>query len=267
MQKNLELSLPLNRLDDRRALLDGLDRIKANLDDAEQSGFDAVRGRAFRVLLGNVAAAFDLSREPERTVARYDTAPLVRPENISTKWNNRKFYIDNAKNLGKLLLLARRLCEHGCRFVTVTTNFVWDMHADVNNAGVVEGMGYMGAPLDHALAAYLDDVEIHGLSDKILLVVCGEMGRTPRINGKGGRDHWGNLAPLLLAGGGLPMGKIIGQSTRNGGEPATEPVTNRRLISTIMHRLFDVGQLRILRGLPREIQQVTEWAPIPGMES
>src|SRR5262249_54612661 len=154
---------------------------------------------------------------------------------------------------GKLLLLARRLCERGCGFVTVTTNFVWDMHADVNNAPVEEGMRYMGGPLDHALSAFLTDVEARGLSDKILLVCCGEMGRTPRINNQGGRDHWGGSAPLLLAGGGLKMGQVIGQSDRNGGQPATEPVRLTHLIGTIMHTLFDVGKLRVVRGLPREI--------------
>jgi hypothetical protein len=105
-------------------------------------------------------------------------------------------------------------------------------------------------------------VKARGLSDKILLVACGEMGRTPKINKKGGRDHWGSLAPLLLAGGGLKMGKVIGQSNRTGGEPASEPITIKNLISTVMHTLFDVGQLRIVRGLPSEIQQVATWTPI-----
>lgn len=265
MQKNLKLAMPQDRLDDRRGLLKSLDCMKSSLDQAERAGLDGVREKAFRILLGTVAEAFDLAREPSKVIERYDTAPLVRPENISKKWNNRKFYIDNAKTLGKLLLLARRLCEKGCRFVTVTTNFVWDMHADVNNATMTEGMGYMGLPLDHALSAFLKDVEARGLSDKILLVACGEMGRTPKINKKGGRDHWGNLAPLLLAGGGLNMGKVVGQSNRTGGEPATEPVTIKNLIATIIHSLFDVGQLRILRGLPREMQPLTEWNPIPGL--
>ena len=86
--------------------------------------------QAFRLLSGGLAEAFDLSREDPRLVARYDTAPLVHPDAISKKWNNHLNYVDNAKSLGKLLLLARRLCERGCGFVTVTTNFVWDMHAD-----------------------------------------------------------------------------------------------------------------------------------------
>src|SRR5262249_1584381 len=149
-------------------------------------------------------------------------------------WNNYNHYVDNAKALGKLLLLARRLCEAGCGFVTVTTSFVWDMHADVNNATVEEGMSYMGPPLDHAVAAFLDDVEARGLSDKILLVAVGEMGRVPRLNNQGGRDHWGNLGPLMLAGGGLKMGQVIGQSSRDAGEPASDPVRIQNLVATML---------------------------------
>jgi hypothetical protein len=147
-----------------------------------------------------------------------------------------------------------------------TTNFVWDMHADVNNAPVAEGMGYMGLPLDWAVSALIEDLEARGLSDRILLVTCGEMGRTPRINSQGGRDHWGNLAPLLLAGGGLQMGQVIGRSSSNAGEPQSEPVRIQNLIATIVHTLFDVGQLRLVPGLQREIAQtMTGWEPIPGL--
>jgi uncharacterized protein (DUF1501 family) len=264
-QKNMKLALPIDRFDDRKGLLKELDRAKASLDAAQRDGIDSAREKALDLLLGGVADAFDLSREDARTVERYDTAPLVRPENIDKKWKNYNNYVDNSKALGKLLLLARRLCERGAGFVTVTTNFVWDMHSDVNNAPVEEGMRYMGPPLDHALSVFLDDLAARGLSDRILLVCCGEMGRTPKINSKGGRDHWGNLGPLLLAGGGLNMGQVIGRSARNGGEPNTEPVRIKNLIATVMHSLFDVGQLRVQRGLPREIAQMTEWEPIPGL--
>jgi uncharacterized protein (DUF1501 family) len=266
-QQDIKLKLPLDRLNDRRRLLQELDRAQAALDSASNAGLDSQRSKAFRVILGGVADAFDLAKENPHIVSRYDTAPLVRPENISKKWNNHKNYADNAKSLGKLLLLARRLCEGGCGFVTVTTNFVWDMHADANNAGVAEGMRYMGLPFDHAVSAFLEDVEARGLSDKILLICCGEMGRTPRINKNGGRDHWGNLAPLLVAGGGLKMGQVIGQSARDGGEPATPPVMIRHLIATILHTLFDVGKLRILRGVPRELLALTEWQPIHGLHA
>jgi hypothetical protein len=267
LHKDMKLTLPRERLDDRRQLLSQLDRIKTWLDESGQTGgLDGVRDQAFRTILGAVTDAFDLRGESPKTVARYDTAPLVRPENIDKKWNNYKNYVDNAMTLGKLLLLARRLCERGCGFVTVTTNFVWDMHSDVNNAPVAEGMGYVARPLDHALSAYLEDVEARGLNEKILLVVCGEMGRTPRINQGGGRDHWGGLAPLLVSGGGLKMGQVIGQSNRQAGEPQTEPVTIQHLIATIMHTLFDVGELRIVPGLPREIAAtMTSWSPVEGL--
>ncbi|MFO0877141.1 MAG: DUF1501 domain-containing protein [Gemmataceae bacterium] len=263
LQRDMELHLPRQRLDDRRALLRSFDSIRAHFDQADLH--DSNRDKAFQVILRGVGEAFDLSREDLKTRERYDTAPLIRPESISKKWNNHKNYLDNVRSLGKLLLLARRLCERGCGFVTVTTNFVWDMHADNNNATMTEGMGYMGAPLDHALSAFLEDVEARGLSKKILLVCCGEMGRTPRINSKGGRDHWGNLAPLLLAGGGLRMGQVIGQSSRNGGDPASEPMTVRHLLGTIMHSMFDLGRLRLVRGLPREIQTMAEYPTIPGL--
>lgn len=267
LQRDMKLALPTDRFDDRRALLAELDRAKASLDAAQRAGLDGSREKVVGLLLGGVADAFDLSREDARTVARYDTAPLVRPDTIDKKWKNYNNYVDNAKALGKLMLLARRLCERGAGFVTVTTNFVWDMHADVNNAPVAEGMRYMGPPLDHAVSAFLEDVAARGLSDRILLVVCGEMGRTPKINKNGGRDHWGNLGPLLLAGGGLNVGQVIGRSARNGGEPNSDPVRIRHLVGTVMHTLFDVGQLRVVRGMPREILTMAEWDPIPGLHS
>lgn len=266
-QENLKLKLPMDRLGDRRALLSGLDDVKRAFDQSGQlASVDKVREQAFSTILGGVADAFDLSKEDPATVARYDTAPLMRPGDISRHWNNYKHYVDNGRSLGKLMLLARRLCESGCGFVTVTTNFVWDMHADVNNATVEEGMRYMGTPFDHAVSAFLEDVEARGLSDDILLVCCGEMGRTPKINGRGGRDHWGNLSPLLLSGGGLNMGQVIGQSARDGGTPRTMPIENQHLIATIMHTLFDVSELRIAQGVPTEIAQASgDWDPIPGL--
>jgi uncharacterized protein (DUF1501 family) len=267
LQKDLHLSLPLGQLEDRRRLLDQLDQAKRGLADAATlAEMDRTRAQAFDAILGGVGDAFDLAKEPAAVVARYDTAPLVRPENIDKKWKNYNNYVDNAKTLGRLLLLARRLCERGCGFVTVTTNFVWDMHSDVNNAGVAEGMGYMGLPLDHALAAFLDDLEARGLSDKILLVACGEMGRTPKINKAGGRDHWGNLGPLLLAGGGLKTGQVIGQSNKEAGEPKSDPVRIPNLLATVLHTLFDMGAVRIVPGAPREITQtMAGWEPIPGL--
>ena len=267
MKEAMKLKIPMDRLGDRRTLLTSLDRVKWALESSGRlEGLDNLREQAFNTILGGVADAFDLSKEDPRIVERYDTSQLVRPEDIDKKWNNHKRYADNGKTLGKLLLLARRLCERGCGFVTVTTNFVWDMHADQNNATVEEGMRYMGVPFDKAVSAFIEDVEARGLSEKILLVCCGEMGRTPKVNKRGGRDHWGNLAPLLLSGGGLNMGQVVGQSTRNVGEPLTEPIRINRLLATIMHTLFEVGELRITQSVPSDIRRTADnWDPIPGL--
>ncbi len=259
IQSNMELKIPRQRVDDRRRLLNGLDQIRRNVDDNHSlDGLNRFQQQAFETILGGASKAFDLSKEDPKTIARYDTAPLVKPEDIDRRWNNYNYYVDNAKTLGKLLLMARRLCEAGAGFVTVTTNFVWDMHADINNATMEEGMQYMGPPLDHALSAFLDDVHQRGLSDDILLVACGEMGRTPRLNAKGGRDHWGGSAPLLLAGGGMKMGQVIGQSNHDASQPATRPYTMDHLTSTILQTLVDPGELRVKRGIPRDVHQLAE---------
>ncbi len=266
LQQDMQIHLPADRLSDRRALLTKLDHMRAAFDaDGRLAALDELRDQAFTSLLRGAAEAFDLSREDPRVVQRYDTAPLVLPDQISSAWNNYSHYVDNAKSLGKLLLFARRLCEAGCGFVTVTTNFVWDMHADQNNAPCAEGMSYTGPPLDHAVSALVEDLAERGLSDRILLVCCGEMGRTPRVNAKGGRDHWGALAPLLLAGGGLRMGQVIGQSTRDGSQPQTQPIGIPNLVATVLQRLADPGELRIMRGVPAEVVQAATADPIPGL--
>ena len=266
-QENMKLQFDRTRLDDRRHLLQQLDVIRRSVDQSGAlAGLDRIQTQAFETIVGGVADAFDLSKEDPQTIRRYDTSSLLRPDDISRRWNNHKNYVDNVQSLGKLLLLARRLCEAGCGFVTVTTNFVWDMHSDVNNAGVEEGMRYMGTPLDYALSAFIEDLYQRGLDDKVMLIACGEMGRTPRINDRGGRDHWGGLAPLLITGGGLNMGQVIGQSTRDAGEAATTPVKIPNLISTVLHTMFDIGQLRLVPGIPRELtQQLVASDPIPGL--
>jgi hypothetical protein len=267
LQADMKLNLPQERVNDRRTLLASLDGWKRALDTSPGIGaFDTFQQQAFDALFRGVSDAFDLSQEDPKTVARYDTEPLLSPDRIDKVWNNHKHYADHVATLGKLLLMARRLCERGCGFVTVTTSFVWDMHADKNNATMTEGMGYVGMPFDHAVSALIDDLEARGLSEKILLVCCGEMGRTPVINQKGGRDHWGRIAPLMLYGGGLNMGQVIGQSNRDGGEPGSEPVTNADLIATLMHCLLDLGEVRVTDGLPtRLIDAMTAGTPIRGL--
>lgn len=267
LQTDMQLALPRDRFDDRRLLLSQIDRLKRTVDSTGQlRGMDKFQQQAFDTIVGGIAGAFDWSQEDPATVARYDTKPLVTADTIDPKWNNRKYYIDHNETLGKLLLTSRRLVEAGCGFVTVTTNFVWDNHADSNNAGVVEGMRYCSVALDRALSALIEDLSERGMERDVLVVVCGEMGRTPRINKNGGRDHWGGLAPLLLYGGGWKMGQVIGQSDKDAGGPAGDPVTIPQLVSTVMHTLFDGPQLRLRTDVPSEIGNLlTKADPIRGL--
>jgi uncharacterized protein (DUF1501 family) len=269
LQKDMQLNVSRGRLfEDRLPLLAQLDRLRHRLDAADDlKAMNDMQRQAYEVLLGGgVANALDLSREDAATVARYDTTRYAKPGAWDKVARGRQgMYTAEAKTIGKLLLLARRLCEAGCGFVTIHAGSagVWDMHADGNNLNMADGMEAVGRSFDHAVAAFVEDVETRGLKDKILLVASGEMGRTPKINNRGGRDHWGKLAPLLLYGGGVEQGRVIGRSTRDGGEPAADPLTPKHLISTILHTVFDVGQLRLNPGVPTQIMRLTQEPTIP----
>jgi hypothetical protein len=254
---NMQLNLPAERLTDRRALRHELDRVRRELDaSGRMESLDRLEQQAVDLLLGRVSEAFDLSREDPRWLARYDTSSY-RVGNV-----RRRPELMRNSTVGRQMLLARRLCEAGCGFVTVQ-NAGWDMHADGNNSGIVDGMEMLGRPLDQALSAFLEDVEERGLSDKILLIITGDFGRTPKINARGGRDHWSKLCTLAFAGGGLNMGQVIGQSARNNDEPRTDAVSTPNLLATVMHYLFDVGQLRLDASAPRDLlRRIETAAPI-----
>ncbi len=269
LQKNLRLNLSPERFHDRRTLLAGFDQLRSTAEmDSQLSDYDRSRQQACEVLLsGTVADALDLSREDAKTLARYDTASYVASHNwAKANRGKRGYYTGHAKALGKSLLLARRLCEAGCGFVTVHTGYegVWDMHADGNNLNMKDGFEAVGGAFDHAVAAFIEDLEERGLSDKIMLVATGEMGRTPRLNKNGGRDHWAKLAPLMLYGGGAAEGKVIGRSTRDGGEADSEASGAENLISTLLHTVFHMGEVR-LRPALGQISRLGEPAVIPGV--
>jgi hypothetical protein len=266
--RNLRLNLPPDRFHDRQGLLAQFDDLRRAFEtEPSFESYDRNQQQACEVLLsGQIADALDLSREDPRLVARYDTARYVAADNWSSaRRGQRGYYTGHARSLGKLLLLARRLCEAGCGFVTVHAGYegVWDMHADGENLNMRDGMDAVGRPFDHALAALIADLEARGLRERILVIATGEMGRTPRINRTGGRDHWARLAPMLCFGGGS-QGLVIGQSTRDGGEPNTEAYTSANLISTVLHAMFDVGQLRLQPALSA-IARLGEARPIPGV--
>jgi len=217
------------------------------------AGIEKYQQQAFEVITRGVASAFDLSKEDPATLARYDTGHLFDNAEVQ-RWGDMR---RSTNLLGKQMLLARRLCEAGCGFVTVS-DCGWDMHSNGNSPKHLGGMKWLGPQVDHAVAAFIEDVEARGLSKKILLVVTGEMGRTPRINRDGGRDHYGELTPLLVYGGGLKMGQVIGQSDSSASRPATEPYTPSHLMATLFHTLFDVGKLRLDSSLPTEVVRLIE---------
>jgi hypothetical protein len=244
---NMTLRIPAERLTERRELLRQLDELRHTLDagGAEQPESDAFERQAVDLLLGGSARAFDLSQEDLKLVDRYDTSMF----RVGHK-------VFEPSILGKQMLLARRLIEAGAGFVTVNSPG-WDMHADVNNPGILKGMEMLGRPLDKALSAFLEDVRQRGLGEKVLVIVTGDFGRTPKINNRGGRDHWANLSTLAFLGGGLKMGQVIGKSDRNNSVPATDPISTPDLMATVMHYLFDVGQLRAQPNV-REFARLAE---------
>ena len=262
LKEDLELRVGAERLTDRRQLLAGLDQLRRRADDSKLfDGADRFQQQAFDVIARGVADAFDLSKEDPRTIDRYDTSKQFKASETQQYYDMRR----SSNLLGRQMLLARRLCEAGCGFVTVS-DCGWDMHANRNSPRFMAGIYPLGHQVDHAVAAFVDDVRERGLSDKILLIVTGEMGRTPQLNKNGGRDHYAPLTSLLFAGGGLKMGQVIGQSDAHAAQPAGTPYNPSHLLATILHWLFDVGQLRLQTNIPREIVRLSEnLQPIDGL--
>ena len=204
---NMTLRTSLERVEDRRALLNGFDRFQREADRTGlMAGLDAFEQQAFNLVLGNATDAFDLKKENKEVVSKY------------------------GKGLGEQLLIARRLCESGCGFVTLNYGG-WDMHGQIQ-----QGLKNRVPMLDHAVATFVQDVQQRGLGEKILLVITGEFGRTPRINKNAGRDHWAPLSTLALSGGGLKMGQVVGESDSKVTRPHTRPITPQDLMATV----FDV---------------------------
>jgi len=249
--ENMKLRVDGERFQDRRYLLSKLDelrRAKENSVTFKSAG--RFREQAFDILLRGTSRAFDFSDEPPAVIERYDTGCFEPSDAVKKRNSYAKQFSPVA--LGRQMLMARRLCEAGCRFVTVTCGG-WDMHGGGKEFTMTDGIGSLTPAIDKAVSAFIEDVEQRGLSEKILLVITGEFGRTPKINKNGGRDHWGNLCTLAFVGGGLRMGQVIGSSDRTAGAPASDPISSSQVLATVMHTLFDLQKIRILSGLPNEV--------------
>ncbi|MGI9455332.1 MAG: DUF1501 domain-containing protein [Aeoliella sp.] len=151
---------------------------------------------------------------------------------------------------GARMLLARRLVEAGARFVTLTYGG-WDHHSQITNA-----MRGQLPPFDQAYAALLSDLDERGLLDSTLVLVSSEFGRTPKINGDGGRDHWPKVFSVALAGGGVRRGTIVGSSGPTSNEPEETPVSPEDLATTIYHQLGIRAEKELMAPGARPIEIV-----------
>jgi hypothetical protein len=221
-----ELSLPGDvaplRFDDRRSLLGQVNRHFDAIDTAPIVGTQAAYQHQALDLIRSSAArkAFDLDAEP---------AP------VRDRYGRHKF--------GQSLLLARRLIEAGVTFVQVnwprekgdenSSNPLWDTHQ--KNAERLKTV--LMPQMDQTYPALLDDLDQRGLLDSTLVLAMGEFGRTPKINGAGGRDHWGHVFSAALAGGGIRGGQVIGSSDKVGGHPKEGRVEPQDVHATVLHCL------------------------------
>src|SRR5262245_30116519 len=234
-----------DRLADRRRLT----RLLADSRDGLATGplatpLAAQRERAAELLASTrFAEAFALEREPQ---------------------SRREAY--GSHLFGRGCLLARRLLEAGVGLVTVYWHYegpddspVWDTHW--NNFQHLRER--LAPPTDQALAALLDDLADRSLLDDTLVVCLGEFGRSPKINGKAGRDHWPHVQSILLAGAGIPGGTIFGASDRDGAYPRDKAIAPASLMATFLHL---VGVPPDLEAIDRAGRPFRAYTAAPVME-
>jgi len=233
-------SVESSRLQARRNLLK---TVEAQLRGMEKSlagrTFEEHQEKAFSLLdAGLSGEALDLAREPASVRDRY----------------GRNFF-------GQSLLLARRLVQAGVQLVHVNCMSSifgglknWDTHKD--NFKMLKDP--LLPRMDQGVAAFLEDLAVRGLLDETLVIVVGEFGRTPKVNAGAGRDHWAAAFTALLAGAGLPGGRLFGATDKYGAYPVEHPVPAGRLSATIFHALGIDPALQVptLLGRPWRISDV-----------
>lgn len=241
-----EPAMTVERFSGRRSLLAQLDEaFKNSSRAASQSRYDKFQRRASDLLTsGKTRDAFDLSREPERVRDRY----------------GRNLY-------GASLLIARRLVEAGVPFVSVHQEIfkhyghAYDTHE--NNFSMLKSHNL--PILDQVYPALIQDLDERGLLESTLVIVMGEMGRSPRINAKAGREHWPQCGFCLLTGGGVKAGTVHGSTDAQAGYPVDHPVHPADLIATIYHLLGIDWQLTVPDRLGRPVPIARGGEPVAGV--
>jgi hypothetical protein len=200
------------QMKERTDLLGGLDTLSRRVDrSGMMDSLDRYQQQAMSMILGGRArTAFDMSKEDPRSIDKYGRNP----------W-------------GYYTLMARRAVEAGVTFVTVDMPH-WDDHSNI-----AVGHGTKLKAVDQAVFALMDDLVTRDLIDRVLVVVMGEFGRTPRINtGQPGipipgRDHWGDAISVMMAGGGIKGGQVVGQTTSKAEYPVERPLKPGDVLATI----------------------------------
>lgn len=246
----LNASLSATRLDDRQQLLAGLDRIRREVDaSGMMDAMDQFHRQAAGILTsGRLAEALDLSQEDPATLQRY-TGPRFE--------GDLEHYTAEGPESTRKFLLARRLIEAGARVVSVSIS---DFDTHSNNFG---RMRQLLPIVDTGLCALVSDLEERGMLDDVSIVAWGEFGRTPKVNSKGGRDHWPRVGPCLLAGGGMRTGVVIGETDRQAGSPISRPVTYKDVFATLYRNLgLDARQITLPDPQGRPQYVLDEGEPI-----
>ncbi|TWU66729.1 DUF1501 domain-containing protein [Crateriforma conspicua] len=228
--------LDLQRLDRRRQFVDAIDQFSRVADAGGLKPNEDLRRAYDLIASADAKAAFDIHREPDAVRKRYGRV--------------------GGNGVGQSCLLARRLVERGVPFVTVNSPG-WDTHQDIVNLKQRfpnDQNAHLPA-LDRAVSALVEDLDQRGRLDDTLVIVMGEFGRTPKINTRGGRDHWPNCFSVLLAGGGITAGNVYGASDAQGELPADQPVTPADLAATVytMLGIDPAGVLKTSDGRPVRI--------------
>ncbi len=216
-RENLMLAreLTIDRLENRSGLLTGLDKLRRDVDSSgAMTAMDSFNKRAVGVITSSaLARAFDVTKEDPRVRERYGLREQTR-------------HGDNGN-----FLLARRLIEEGVRCVSISWGG-WDTHG--NN---FEYLKTQLPELDRGVSALIEDLDSRGMLESTLILISGEFGRTPRINGGAGRDHWSRAGFVVLAGGGIRTGQAIGSTNRLGEHPTDRPVHLHEVFATIYRQL------------------------------
>jgi len=208
-----------SRLDNRKKLLEQVDELQRRTETRSTTMHDASYERAFRLLTSSEAKkAFAIDHEPDKLRDRY-----------------------GRNTFGQSCLMARRLIESGVRYVTVNhfdTVFglsCWDMHADgggLNNT-YLDYERHLCPQFDWAFTALLEDLKERGLLEETVIAVLSEFGRTPQVNGRGGRDHYPAAWTNFLCGGSIKGGQVVGSTDKIGSRPNDSPVEPPQIIASI----------------------------------